>query len=194
MFCSACGQSVSEDAHFCQHCGAQFQEEDQIVPDETAPGEIAPNEELYEEVEPVATIEPVLAPVRARRRVARDPYYEEAEPVAAIEPVLAPVVARRRVARDPYKEQIAELRLYIKKLKLELRQITTDMANTRAQYNQTSAFIPRGILHKGYKLFEDARLLGPQQQKQRLQQEVLRLEQELLDLQQAQLDWKEQQV
>ncbi len=161
MFCSACGQSVSENARFCQHCGAQFQEEEEI-----APREIAPYEEPYQEVEPIAAAEPVLAPVRSRRRV----------------------------VRDPYKEQIAELKLYIKQLKLELRQITTDMANTRAHYNQTSAFIPRGILHKGYKLFEDANLLGPQQQKERLQQEVLRAEQELLNLQQAQLDWKEQQA
>ncbi|MBA2682497.1 MAG: zinc ribbon domain-containing protein [Ktedonobacteraceae bacterium] len=163
MFCSACGQSVSEDARFCQHCGAQFQEEGEIATKEIAP-EIAPYEEPYEEIESATATEPVLAPVRPGHQA----------------------------ARDPYKEQIAELRLYIKRLKLELRQITTDMANTRAQYNQTSAFIPRGILHKGYKLFEDARLLGPQQQKQRLQQEVLRLEQELLDLQQAQLDWREQ--
>ncbi len=159
MFCSACGQSVSENARFCQHCGAQFQEEEEI-----APREIAPYEEPYQEVEPVAATESVLAPAKPRQRA----------------------------VRDPYKEQIAELRLYIKQLKLELRQITTDMANTRAHYNQTSAFIPRGILHKGYKLFEDAHLLGPQQQKERLQQEVLRAEQELLDLQQAQLDWKEQ--
>ncbi len=156
MFCSACGQSVREDAHFCDHCGAQYQEESEIDP-----------------VDPTASIAP----------------YEQVE---SSSPVRATV--HRRSVRDPYKEQIAELRLRIKQLKLELKQIATDMANTRAQYNQTSAFIPRGIVHKGYKLFEDARLLGPQQQKQRLQQEILRMEQELLDLQQAQLDWKEQQA
>ena len=105
-----------------------------------------------------------------------------------------PTNARRRSAKDPYKEQIAELKLHLKQLKLELRQISTGMASTRSQYNQTSAFIPEGILHKGYKLLEDARLLGPQQQKQRLQQEILRLEQELLEMQQAQLNWKEQQA
>ena len=167
MFCSACGQSVSDDARFCQHCGAQFQEEREVAVKEVVP---------YEEQE--------IAPFEGS--------YEEVEPAVATEPVLVPTRPRRRAARDPYKEQIAELRLDIKQLKLELKQVTTDMANTRAQYNQTSAFIPRGILHKSYKFIEDARLLGPQQQKQRLQQEILRLEQELLDLQQAQLDWKEQ--
>ena len=165
MFCSACGQSVREDAHFCERCGAQFQEESEIAPGETVPyGQDG-------QVEAGVSTEPALTTIKPRRRSVGDPYS----------------------VKDPYKEQIAEIRLHIKQLKLELKQIATDMANTRAHYNQTSAFIPHGILHKGYKLFEDARLLGPQQQKQQLQQEILRLEQELLDLQQAQLDWKEQQ-
>jgi hypothetical protein len=42
-------------------------------------------------------------------------------------------------------------------------------------------------------MLEDAQLLGPQQQKQRLQQEIMQLEQELLGLQQAQAQWKMQQ-
>lgn len=93
-------------------------------------------------------------------------------------------------AADPYKDQIAALKLEIKQLKLELKHITSGMSNTRSQYYQTAAFVPHGLLRLGYKWFEDLRLLGPQQQKQRLQQEVMRLEQELIDLQQAQMEWK----
>jgi hypothetical protein len=37
---------------------------------------------------------------------------------------------------------------------------------------------------------EDIQLLGPQQQKQHLQQEIINLEQELLGLQQSQAEWK----
>ena len=71
-----------------------------------------------------------------------------------------------------------------------LKQINTQMSATRAQYNQTSAFVPEGIIKRGYKWLEDMRLLGPQQQKQHLQQQIIQLEQELIGLQQAQVQWK----
>lgn len=93
-------------------------------------------------------------------------------------------------AADPYKDQIAALKLDLKELKLELKQITSGMSNTRSQYHETAAFVPHGLLRRGYKWVEDLRLLGPQQQKQRLQQEIMNLEQQLLSLQQAQMDWK----
>jgi predicted amidophosphoribosyltransferase len=96
-------------------------------------------------------------------------------------------------SQDPYKQQIADLKLQIKQLKLYLKQITTKMSSTRSQYYETSAFVPHGLLHRGYKWFEDLRLLGPQQQKQQLQQQIIQLEQELLGLQQAQAQWKMQQ-
>ncbi len=95
--------------------------------------------------------------------------------------------------QDPYKDQIAQLKLQIRELKLDLKQITTQMANTRSQYFETSAFVPRGLLKWGYKGLEDFRLLGPQQQKQQLQQHIMQLERELLSLQQAQAQWKLQQ-
>jgi hypothetical protein len=85
------------------------------------------------------------------------------------------------------------LKLEIRQLKLDLKQITTQMSSTRSRYYETAAFVPRGLLRGGYKVFEDIRLLGPQQQKERLQQEILRLEQQLLGLQQAQMQWKAQQ-
>lgn len=91
---------------------------------------------------------------------------------------------------DPYKDQIAELKLDIKQLKLALKKITTNMSATRSQYYETAAFVPHGVLRRGYKWLEDLRLLGPQQQKQRLQEQIMQLEQELLNLQQAQADWK----
>ena len=95
--------------------------------------------------------------------------------------------------QDPYKEQIAQLKLQIRQLKLHLKQITTNMSNIRAQYNETAAFVPRGLLRWGDKAIEDFRLLGPQQQKQQLQQQIMQLEQQLLGLQQAQAQWKAQQ-
>ncbi len=96
-------------------------------------------------------------------------------------------------AQYPYKNQIAQLKLQIRELKLDLKQITTQMANTRSQYYETAAFVPRGLLRWGYKGMEDFRLLGPQQQKQQLQQHIMQLEQQLLSLQQAQAQWKLQQ-
>jgi predicted amidophosphoribosyltransferase len=108
----------------------------------------------------------------------------------------APAPARRSGAgkpQDPYKDQIAQLKLQIRELKLDLKQITTQMANTRSQYYETAAFVPRGLLRWGYKGMEDFRLLGPQQQKQQLQQHIMQLEQQLLSLQQAQTQWKMQQ-
>jgi predicted amidophosphoribosyltransferase len=106
-----------------------------------------------------------------------------------------PTRGRSSVASsDPYKDQISQLKLQIRQLKLNLKQVNTGMSKTRSQYYQTAAFVPRGILdgwlRRGYKMTEDMRLLGPQQQKQRLQQEIINLEQELLGLQQAQVDWK----
>lgn len=105
----------------------------------------------------------------------------------------APVSSRRSGTskpQDPYKNQIAQLKLQIRELKLDLKQITTQMANTRSQYYETAAFVPRGLLRWGYKGMEDFRLLGPQQQKQQLQQHIMQLEQQLLSLQQAQAQWK----
>ena len=95
--------------------------------------------------------------------------------------------------QDPYKDQIAQLKLQIKELKLDLKQITTQMASVRSNYYETAAFVPRGLLRWGYKGIEDFRLLGPQQQKQQLQQHIMELERQLLSLQQAQAQWKLQQ-
>ena len=130
------------------------------------------------------------ASLQAPGAVVQQPYNP---PSSAPEP---PKAARRTAAskaQDPYKDQIAQLKLQIRELKLDLKQITTQMANTRSQYFETSAFVPRGLLKWGYKGFEDFRLLGPQQQKQQLQQHIMQLERELLSLQQAQAQWKLQQ-
>lgn len=95
--------------------------------------------------------------------------------------------------RDPYKDQIQQLKLHIRELKLDLKQITAYMSNTRSQYYETAAFVPRGLLRLGDRWLEDFRLLGPQQQKQQLQQQIMQLERQLLGLQQAQAQWKAQQ-
>jgi len=95
--------------------------------------------------------------------------------------------------QDPYKDQIQQLKLQIRQLKLDLKQITSSMSSIRSRYYETSAFVPRGLLHWGDKAIEDFRLLGPQQQKEQLQRQIMQLEQELLGLQQAQTQWKAQQ-
>jgi predicted amidophosphoribosyltransferase len=96
-------------------------------------------------------------------------------------------------SQDPYKDQIQQLKLQIRQLKLDLKQINTQMSSIRSQYYETAAFVPRGLLRWGKKAIEDFQLLGPQQQKQQLQQHILQLERELLSLQQAQAQWKAQQ-
>ena len=101
-----------------------------------------------------------------------------------------PVRGSSSSSQDPYKDQIADLRLQLKQLKLYLKQTTTKMSNTRANFYETSAFVPHGLLKHGYKWFEDFRLWGPQRQKQHLQDEIMQLEQQLLGLQQAQTQWK----
>jgi len=120
-------------------------------------------------------------------------------PLHRVEEVSSYTVKTRGGARprgistqDPYKDQIKQLRLQLKQVRLYLRQVTTQMSSTRARYHETAAFVPFGILSKGYKWFEDIRLLGPQQQKEQLQRQVLQMEQELLGLQQAQEEWKRQ--
>jgi predicted amidophosphoribosyltransferase len=126
------------------------------------------------------------APLRAPGGVRQQPVLSA--------PELIPSGTRRAgKLQDPYKEQIAELKLQIRQLKLHLKQITTNMSNIRSQYNETAAFVPRGLLRWGDKAIEDFRLLGPQQQKQQLQQQIMQLEQQLLGLQQAQAQWKAQQ-
>jgi predicted amidophosphoribosyltransferase len=108
-----------------------------------------------------------------------------------------PVRQTRSRSSDPYKDQISQLKLQIKQLKLNLKQVNTGMSKTRSRYYQTAAFVPRGLfdgwLRRGYKMTEDIQLLGPQQQKQHLQQEIINLEQELLGLQQSQAEWKARQ-
>src|SRR5260370_26399870 len=85
-------------------------------------------------------------------------------------------------AKDPYKEQISQLKLQIRQLKLDLKQINTEMGKTRSQYNQSAAFVPRGLLRHGYKEIEDVRLWGPQKKKRELQQQIMYLDQHFLAL------------
>lgn len=93
--------------------------------------------------------------------------------------------------KSPYEPQIKQLKLQIRQLKLDLKQVNTEMSHIRSQYNQTSAFVPHGLLHEGYKGIEDARLWGPQKKKEQLQQQIIQLEQQLLDLEQQQAQWQQ---
>ncbi|WP_052889836.1 zinc ribbon domain-containing protein [Thermogemmatispora carboxidivorans] len=96
--------------------------------------------------------------------------------------------------QDPYRERIQQLRLQLRALKLDLRQLNAYLANVRTQYYMSAAFVPRGLLRWGYKAIEDLRLMQPQQQKQLLQQKIFELERELLQLQQEQAAWRASQV
>jgi predicted amidophosphoribosyltransferase len=95
--------------------------------------------------------------------------------------------------QDPYQQQIKQIKLQLKQLKLDLKQVNTGMGKIRSQYNQSAAFVPRGLFRRGYKEVEDVRLWGPQRNKQELQQEILQLEQQLLGLQQQQAQWQARQ-
>ena len=162
MYCSACGQHLREDAHFCDHCGASTELPGAVTNESPA----APSR-TYREVEVPAEVSYEERPVAPTHT-----YYEN---------------------EDPYKDQITRLKLELKQIKLELKRVNADLSATRAQHSTTAAFVPRGTLRRGYKIIEDVRLWGPQQQKQALQQEILNMEQELLNLQQAQVQWKLQQ-
>jgi len=94
--------------------------------------------------------------------------------------------------QDPYKDQIADLRLQIKQLKLDLRQVNNSMSRTRSHYYQTRAFLPWRI-REGSKWFEDIKLIGKQPKKEQLQQQIAELQQQLLGLEQAQIEWKREQ-
>ena len=93
--------------------------------------------------------------------------------------------------QDPYAVQIKQLKLQIRQLKLDLKQINTGMSSIRSNYNQTAAFVPRGLFREGDKMVEDMRLRGPQKKKQELQQQIMQLEQQLLSLQQQQQQWQQ---
>jgi hypothetical protein len=135
------------------------------------------------------------APGAALQHPPIDPYPTYAPQRESMQPPASRGTRSVRVVKsqDPYQDQIKQLKLQIKQMKLYLKQINTQMSATRSQYNQTSAFVPEGIIKRGYKWFEDMHLLGPQQQKQQLQQEIIQLEQQLLGLQQAQTQWKMEQ-
>ncbi|MBX5457078.1 MAG: zinc ribbon domain-containing protein [Thermogemmatispora sp.] len=121
-------------------------------------------------------------------------------------PAPGPALAERRVKgrrpqprrgsrwQDPYRERIQQLRLQLRALKLDLRQLNAYLANVRTQYYMSAAFVPRGLLRWGYKAIEDFRLMQPQQQKQILQQKIFELERELLQLQQEQAAWRASQA
>nr|BBH92623.1 hypothetical protein KTA_08220 [Thermogemmatispora argillosa] len=100
---------------------------------------------------------------------------------------------RRGRLQDPYRERIQQLRLQLRALKLDLRQLNAYLANVRTHYYMTAAFVPRGLLRWGYKAIEDLRLMSPLQQKQLLQQRIFELERELLQLQQEQAAWRARQ-
>jgi predicted amidophosphoribosyltransferase len=152
---------------FCSQCGTRFEDGARFCTNCGAPLQTSgPSEPIVEALPAPIALEAQPAP--PARRQGR----------------------RRARPQDPYRDQIQQLRLQIKALKLDLQQINNNLANVRSQYYMTAAFVPRGLLRWGYKAMEDVRLMGPQQQKQVLQQRIMELERELLQLQQAQAAWR----
>jgi|GEM_PF-722091 len=168
MFCSHCGAAAQSGSRFCGQCGAPL-----LAPDVTssrrATGPVSPNADVAA---------PRSAGVSsARMRGALVPPTGAGS--ALVPPASTPAGAGG--AATP-KEQLQALKLELKRLKLELREVNAQMAQIRSHYNETSAFVPGWALRHGYKEIEDARLLGPQQRKQALQQSIFRLEENILAL------------
>jgi predicted amidophosphoribosyltransferase len=155
---------------FCSECGTHVQDGDHFCNNCGAPLQVSGGIVQQSSTRPPVSLSPSIPPA------------SKSSPVSS-----------SKKPEDPYKNQIQQLKLHIRELKLDLKQITTYMANTRSQYYETAAFVPRGLLRMGDKMLEDFRLLGPQQQKQQLQQQIMQLERQLLTLQQDQAQWKAQQ-
>ena len=155
---------------FCSECGTHVQDGDHFCNNCGAPLQVSGGIIQQPSTVPPVSLSPSIPPT------------SKTSPVSS-----------SKKPEDPYKDQIQQLKLHIRELKLDLKQITTYMANTRSQYYETAAFVPRGLLRMGDKMLEDFRLLGPQQQKQQLQQQIMLLERQLLGLQQAQAQWEAQQ-
>lgn len=119
--------------------------------------------------------------------------YQRPSPLSAPVPTPPRTSRRSDKPQDPYQQQIKQIKLQLKQLKLDLKQVNAGMGKIRSHYNQSAAFVPRGLLRHGYKEIEDARLWGPQKEKEQLQQEIMQLEQQLVGLQQQQMQWQAQQ-
>jgi len=114
---------------FCSKCGTHVQDEDHFcnncgAPLQASGGIVQQSSILTPSINPSLPTTPV--------------------------PKTSRVSSKKR--RDPYKGQIQQLKLHIRELKLDLIQITTYMANTRSQYYETAAFVPRGLLRMGDKM------------------------------------------
>jgi hypothetical protein len=162
-----------DDTMFCSQCGTA-----------TAAGSRfctwcgAPLEQANAEVLEIERRQPAPGPVLAEQQ----------------EKGRRPQPRRGSRRQDPYRERIQQLRLQLRALKLDLRQLNAYLSNVRTQYYMSAAFVPRGLLRWGYKAIEDFRLMQPQQQKQLLQQKIFELERELLQLQQEQAAWRASQA
>ncbi len=96
-------------------------------------------------------------------------------------------------AKDPYKDQIAQIRLQLKEVKIQLRELNNGIRGTRSNYFELDSFVQRGPLHNIGRMVEGAQLFGPYQQRKQLQDQELQLEHQLLELQKTQEQWKFQQ-
>jgi zinc-ribbon domain len=96
-------------------------------------------------------------------------------------------------AKNPYKDQIAQLRLQLKELRINLKQVNNQISGTRSNYFEVDSFAQRGLVQRVGRMIEGAQLFGPNQQKKQLQDQIVQVEQELLSLERAQEEWKLQQ-
>ena len=105
-----------------------------------------------------------------------------------------PGTGTRRVAKpqNPFQPQIKALKLQIRQMKLYLKQINQEMSITRAQYQEMRPMLFGNLAWHLGKGFEEFRLFGPQQQKQKLQNQIMEMEQHLLSLEYQQAQWQAQ--
>ncbi len=99
-----------------------------------------------------------------------------------------------RGPKNPYRDQIAQIRLQLKELRMNLRELNNQIMGTRSNYFELDSFVQRGLVHNIGRMIEGTQLFGPYQQRKQLQDQIAQLERELLPLEKAQEQWRLQQV
>ena len=81
------------------------------------------------------------------------------------------------------------LRQQVKGLRLQLQEVNIQLTRIHTQYRQGSPFVPFGLVRRGYRVVENIRLSGLQQEKQSLRQQIVGLEQQILALENSQFHY-----
>jgi hypothetical protein len=166
MFCSMCGTTAAEGAHFCHACGAPL----------SAPGS-----------GPLAPQYPVAQPPYPTGQPPGTLYPQHVLPAQPAPPDQPPAGrkprgAGSRASADPRKQQLRALKLELKRLRIEMQQVNAQLSQIRNKYGQGRPFVPWGLGNRIYHEVENLELRNPQQRKQILQQQIIQIEQQILAL------------